>query len=181
MLALLETRAAVDVRGKVEACLLAYGAAQPVPFPSKAYIPTTFTTMQNCMTLLHWAVDHIEGVRTLLEAGADPDARDQPCVLRYGVSTLTISLSLTLTLTLALALTLTLKQRECCYGMLCYQAGELRALFDDYNLTWLRRFMEHERLPGAAHPPGVLACGQDWIRCTQSRGCWRPLGTSPAA
>jgi hypothetical protein len=106
MLALLEARAAFDVRGKVEAGLSACGAAQPVPFPRKAYIPTTFITTQNCKTPLHWAVDHIEGVRTLLEAGADPDARDQPYILRCGASPLTASLSLTMTLTLTIPITL---------------------------------------------------------------------------
>ena len=106
MLAFLEVRAAVDLRGKVEACLLACGAAQPVPFPRKAYIPTTFITTQNCKTPLHWAVDHIVGVRTLLEAGADPDARDQPYVLRCGASTLTASLSVTMTLPLTIPITL---------------------------------------------------------------------------
>ena len=91
--------------------------------------------MQNCMTPLHWAVDHIEGVRALLEAGVDPNARDQPCVLCYGASTLTISLSLTLNVTL--------KQRAFCYGMLYYQAGELRALYYGFNMMRLHRFREH--------------------------------------
>ena len=123
---------------------------------------------------LPWAVDHIEGVRTLLEVGADPDARDQPCVLRYGASTLTVSLSLTLTLTIPNPKVACVLLR---HAMLPSRRAScaVRRLQRDVAASFHGAWMT----PRSCSSTWGLACGQVLFWCTQSRGCWCPLGTSP--